>query len=248
MSGRKTNEKKKLQEINFPLNCFFLSQLLIISFFSPPRLTQHLLTNVREKNRWKKKEATRNKFSSQLFLPQPTIYYIIFFSSKINWTFIKLFQNLLDWASHMIPNIHWSWRHRYCGLGQEVARWFQCWKNSENCESGWICSWGKIIFRMLSLTYVLNWIGALTLSLLVKVLPRKLEPWFALWSFFLVRLLYISIKLPFGQPSMEYCCHVWASAPVYFLDLLDKLQKQVCRTVGSSHAASLWNPWLIFEM
>ena len=32
----------------------------------------------------------------------------------------------------------------------------------------------------------LNWIGALTLSLLLKVPVRKLEPWFVLWSFFLL--------------------------------------------------------------
>ena len=41
------------------------------------------------------------------------------------------------------------------------------------------------------------------------------------------------------QPCMEYCCHVWAGAPNCFLELLDKLQKQMCRTVGPSLAASL---------
>ena len=38
---------------------------------------------------------------------------------------------------------------------------------------------------------------------------------------------------------MEYCCHVWAVAPSCYLELLDKLQKQICRTVGPSLAASL---------
>ena len=37
----------------------------------------------------------------------------------------------------------------------------------------------------------------------------------------------------------EYCCHVWASAPRCYLDLLDKLQKCICRTVGPSLPASL---------
>ena len=41
------------------------------------------------------------------------------------------------------------------------------------------------------------------------------------------------------HPYMEYCCHVWAGAPSYHLDLLDKLQKRICRIVGSSLAASL---------
>ena len=39
-------------------------------------------------------------------------------------------------------------------------------------------------------------------------------------------------------PYMEYC-HVFADAPSCYLELLDKLQKRICRTVGSSLAASL---------
>ena len=38
---------------------------------------------------------------------------------------------------------------------------------------------------------------------------------------------------------MEYCCYVWAGAPSCFLELLDKLQKRICRTVGPSLATSL---------
>ena len=41
------------------------------------------------------------------------------------------------------------------------------------------------------------------------------------------------------QPCMEYCCHVWAGAPSCYLELLDKLKKRICRTVGPSLAASL---------
>ena len=41
------------------------------------------------------------------------------------------------------------------------------------------------------------------------------------------------------QLCMEFCCHVWAGAPSCYLDLLDKLQKEICRTAGSSLAASL---------
>ena len=33
---------------------------------------------------------------------------------------------------------------------------------------------------------------------------------------------------------MEYCCHIWADAPTCYLELLDKLQKQICRTVATS--------------
>ena len=40
-------------------------------------------------------------------------------------------------------------------------------------------------------------------------------------------------------PYMEYCCHVWAGAPSCYLELLDKLQKRICRTVAPSLAVSL---------
>ena len=38
---------------------------------------------------------------------------------------------------------------------------------------------------------------------------------------------------------MEYCCRVWAGAPSCYLQLLNKLQKRMCRTVGPSLATSL---------
>ena len=38
---------------------------------------------------------------------------------------------------------------------------------------------------------------------------------------------------------MEYCCHIWAGTQNCCLELLDKLQKRLCRTVGPSLAASL---------
>ena len=44
---------------------------------------------------------------------------------------------------------------------------------------------------------LLNLIGALTLSLLIKLPPTKLEPWYVLRNFFLLGLLCISINLPY---------------------------------------------------
>ena len=41
------------------------------------------------------------------------------------------------------------------------------------------------------------------------------------------------------RPCMEYRCHVWAGALICFLELLDKLQKQLFKTVGFSLAPSL---------
>ena len=86
----------------------------------------------------------------------------------------------------------------------------------------------KSSFKMLGWFSTVNWIGALTLSLLLKLPPRKLEPWFVLWSFFLLRLLCISINLPYA--------HVWNT--VVTSGLLSR-QKRICRTVGPSFAAWL---------
>ena len=41
------------------------------------------------------------------------------------------------------------------------------------------------------------------------------------------------------RPCMEYCFHVRAGAPSCYLELLDKLQKRIRRTVGPSLATSL---------
>ena len=38
---------------------------------------------------------------------------------------------------------------------------------------------------------------------------------------------------------MEYCCYVWTGAPSCYLELLEKLQKQICRVVGLLLAPSL---------
>ena len=41
------------------------------------------------------------------------------------------------------------------------------------------------------------------------------------------------------HPCVEYCCHVWAGAPICYLELLHKLQKWICRIAGPSLATSV---------
>ena len=94
----------------------------------------------------------------------------------------------------------------------------------------------KSSFEMLGLFSLLNWIGALTLFLLLKLPPRKLEPWLVLWSFFLLRLQCLCKTI---RPCMEYCCPVGTGTSNCYLNLLGKLQKRICRTVGPSLAAPL---------
>ena len=97
---------------------------------------------------------------------------------------------------------------------------------------------GKSSFKMLGLTFSskLDWGSyfisiAKTTSKKIGALIRSmkfLSPEFALY-------VYKSTICP----CMEYCCHVWAGAPTCYLELLDKLQKRICRIVGPSLAASL---------
>ena len=58
-----------------------------------------------------------------------------------------------------------------------------------------------------------------------------------------VKFLSPEVALYLYKPTihlcMEYCCHVWPGAPCFYLELLDKLQKRICRTVGPSLATSL---------
>ena len=41
------------------------------------------------------------------------------------------------------------------------------------------------------------------------------------------------------RSCIEYCHHIWTGAPSFYLELLDKLQKRICRTTSPSLAASL---------
>ena len=69
---------------------------------------------------------------------------------------------------------------------------------------------------------ILNWIWAFTLSLLLKLTKRKLEPWFVR-CFFLLGLLCISINLPYG--------HAWNTVVMSGLVLL----------------VATWNSWIVYK-
>ena len=96
----------------------------------------------------------------------------------------------------------------------------------------------KTSFKMLGLTFSskLDWGSyivsiAKTASKKIGALIRSME--------FLSPEVALYLYKPTIRPCMEYCCHVSTRAPSCYLELLDKLQKRICRTVGSSLAASL---------
>ena len=96
----------------------------------------------------------------------------------------------------------------------------------------------KSSFKMLGLTFSskLDW-GSYIISI-AKTTSKKIGALIHSMKFLFPEVtLYLyksTIRL-----CMEYCCHVWAGVPSCFLELLDKLQRRICRTVGPSHAASL---------
>ena len=94
------------------------------------------------------------------------------------------------------------------------------------------------LFKMLGLTFSskLDW-GSYIISI-AKTAFKKIGVLICSMKFLSPEVALCLYKSPIC-PCMEYCCHIWAGAPICFLDLLDKLQKQICRIVGPSLAASL---------
>ena len=96
----------------------------------------------------------------------------------------------------------------------------------------------KSYFKMLGLTFSskLDW-GSYIISI-AKTASKKIGALIRFMKFLSPEVALYLYKSTI-RPCMEYCCHVWAGAPSCYLELLDKLQKRICRTVGPSLAASL---------
>ena len=95
----------------------------------------------------------------------------------------------------------------------------------------------KTSFKMLGLTFSskLDW-GSYIVSI-AKTASKKIGALIHSMKF-LSPEVDLYLYKPTIRPCMEYCCHFWAGAPSCYLEFLDKLQKQICRTAGPSLAAS----------
>ena len=89
----------------------------------------------------------------------------------------------------------------------------------------------KSSFKMLGLTFSskLDW-GSYIISI-AKTAPKKIAD-------LICSMKFLSPKSTI-RPFMKYCCHVRAGAPSCYLELLDKLQKRICKAAGPSFSASL---------
>ena len=101
----------------------------------------------------------------------------------------------------------------------------------------------KSSFKMLGLTVTskLEW-GSYIISI-AKTASKKIGALIRSMKFLSPEVALYFYKCTI-QPCMEYCCHVWTGAPSCYLELLDKLQKRICRTccfswtLGSSSKCS----------
>ena len=96
----------------------------------------------------------------------------------------------------------------------------------------------KSSFNMLGLTFSskLDW-GSYIISI-AKAASQKIGALIRSMKFLSPEVALYLYKSTL-RSCMRYCCHVMAGTPSCHLELLDKLQKRICRIVGTSLAASL---------
>ena len=96
----------------------------------------------------------------------------------------------------------------------------------------------KSSFKMLGLTFPskLDW-GSYSTSI-AKTASKKIGALICSMKFLSPEVALHLYKYTM-HPCMEYYFHIWAGAPSCYLELLDKLQKWICRTLGLSLAAFL---------
>ena len=96
----------------------------------------------------------------------------------------------------------------------------------------------KTSFEMLGLTFSskLDW-GSYIISI-AKTASKKVGALIRSMKFLSPEVALYLYKSTIWS-CKKYCCHVWAGAPSCYLELVDKLQKRVCRTIGASFVASL---------
>ena len=96
----------------------------------------------------------------------------------------------------------------------------------------------KSSFKILRLTFSskLDW-GCYIISI-AKTASKKIGALIRSMKFLFPEVALYLYKSTM-HPCMEYCCHVLAGAPSCHMELLDKLQKRICRIVDPLLAASL---------
>ena len=96
----------------------------------------------------------------------------------------------------------------------------------------------KSSFKMLGLTFYSKLDWGSYIIFIAKSAPKKSGALICSVKFLSPEVALYLYKSPIG-PCVEYCIKFWAGAPSCYWELLDKLQKCICKTVGPSLATSL---------
>ena len=97
---------------------------------------------------------------------------------------------------------------------------------------------GKGSFKMLGLTFSSELDSGSYIFSIAKTVSKEIEALIRSMKFLSPKVVLYLYKSTL-RPYMECCCHAWIVAPSCYLELLDKLQNRIYRTVGPSLAASL---------
>ena len=95
----------------------------------------------------------------------------------------------------------------------------------------------KTPFKMLGLTFSCKWDWGSYIVSIAKTASKIIGALICSMKFLSPEVALCLYKSTIHR-CMEYCCHVWAGAPSCYSELLHKLQKWICGTVGPSLAAS----------
>ena len=115
---------------------------------------------------------------------------------------------------------------RHCGWGRKWLVDF----NAEKGHAGAIdvkmdgsVLEGKLSFKILRLSFTskLDW-GSCIVSI-AKTVSKEIGALIFSWEFLSPDVALYLYKSTI-RTCMEYCCHIWAGAPSYYLEMLDKLQ------------------------
>ena len=96
----------------------------------------------------------------------------------------------------------------------------------------------KSSFKILGLTFSSKLYWCPYIISIIKTASKKIRPLIRSVKFLSSEVALYLYKSTI-RPCMEYCCHVWAGAPGCYMELLEKLEKWICRTFGRSIVASL---------
>ena len=67
------------------------------------------------------------------------------------------------------------------------------------------------------------------ITFIAKTVSKKIGAWICSMKFLSPEVAHYLYKSTLGS-CKEYCCHVWVGAPRCYLELLDNLCKQICKT------------------